>query len=354
MWLYTNDGSIVDGAGKVIYFSVERFVKDICLGSCCFICGADPAQKNFNNEHVVPEWVLRRYGLFDKRVTLPNGNTVRYDRYTVPCCAECNSAMGESIERPICEAVQSGQEAIFEFIASGHLLKLFVWMSLIYLKTHLKDRAHRVELDRRRGDQMIADQYDWTLLHHLHCVVRSFHTGCSIEREVMGSFIGLPVRAEMMRGEFDFGDLYLAQTMLIRLGDTAFVAVFDDSSGAMAYFHDRARKINGPVSEVQLREIMVDLAYLNLHLKERPVFQSDVDLASQTCRIVAMRPELALSKLNKKVRGAMLLNAIGDVLRFVEVRGVGADELREVILSGEITFLLDDEGKFISEPMVAA
>jgi hypothetical protein len=101
MWNATPDGSIIDETGKVLFFSTNRFIDDICLGDCCFICGAKPGQKPFNNEHILPEWLLRRYNLFAGTITLPNGNKVRYDRYTVPCCAECNSLMGTEIETPI-------------------------------------------------------------------------------------------------------------------------------------------------------------------------------------------------------------------------------------------------------------
>jgi hypothetical protein len=87
----TEDGSIIDRVGKVIFFSAQRFVDDICLGNCCFICGAKPEHKPFNNEHILPEWLLRRYDLFSRTITLPNDRTVRYDRYTVPCCVDCNS-----------------------------------------------------------------------------------------------------------------------------------------------------------------------------------------------------------------------------------------------------------------------
>jgi hypothetical protein len=64
----TEDGSIVDRAGKIIYFSTQRFVDDICLGNCCFICGAKPEEKPFNNEHILPEWLLRRYDLFARTI----------------------------------------------------------------------------------------------------------------------------------------------------------------------------------------------------------------------------------------------------------------------------------------------
>ena len=45
MWSKTADGSFVDANGQVIFFSTQRFVKDICLGDCCFICGANPNDK---------------------------------------------------------------------------------------------------------------------------------------------------------------------------------------------------------------------------------------------------------------------------------------------------------------------
>lgn len=212
MWNATPDGSIIDETGKVLFFSTNRFIDDICLGDCCFICGAKPGQKPFNNEHILPEWLLRRYNLFAGTITLPNGNKVRYDRYTVPCCAECNSLMGTEIEAPISNAVNAGSEVFADFIVKNCLL-IFTWMGLIFLKTHLKDRKFRVHLDQRMGDEKIADQYEWEYLHHIHCIVRCFYTNREIQQEAIGSMLGLPVRAQASQEQFEFGDLYLAQSM---------------------------------------------------------------------------------------------------------------------------------------------
>jgi hypothetical protein len=44
---------------------------------------------------------------------------------------------------------------------------------------------------------------------------------------------------------FDFGELYMPQTMLLRLGDVALFTVFDDSCGAMSYFWQKLEKITG-------------------------------------------------------------------------------------------------------------
>jgi hypothetical protein len=159
MWNATPDGSIIDETGKVLFFSTNRFIDDICLGDCCFICGAKPGQKPFNNEHILPEWLLRRYNLFAGTITLPNGNKVRYDRYTVPCCAECNSLMGTEIETPISNAVNAGSEVFADFIVKNCLL-IFTWMGLIFLKTHLKDRKFRVHLDQRMGDMIFSGVFE--------------------------------------------------------------------------------------------------------------------------------------------------------------------------------------------------
>jgi hypothetical protein len=80
MWRRDDDDSVVDQEGRVLYFSPERFERWICLGTSCFICGATRAQAKFNDEHVVPAWLLRRFELFDRSIRLPNGTEIRYDR----------------------------------------------------------------------------------------------------------------------------------------------------------------------------------------------------------------------------------------------------------------------------------
>jgi hypothetical protein len=69
--------------------------------------------------------------------------------------------------------------------------------------------------------------------------------------------------------------------MLLRFNDMGMLAVFNDSGGAINYFWQKLEKISGPVSELQLREIMVELAFLNLHLKERPTFYTEYNVANE-------------------------------------------------------------------------
>jgi hypothetical protein len=231
-------------------------------------------------------------------------------------------------------------------------LNVFVWMGLIFLKTHLKDRAHRVFLDQRRGNEKIADDYDWERLHHIHCVVRCFYNNCIIEPEVLGSFLSAPVKSLDPSEEFDFGYLYMAQTMLLRLDDVALFTAFNDSSGAMNYFIQKVRKITGPLSELQISEVMVELAFLNLHLKNRPKFQSDIDLMKRTYRIVATRRQLDLVDQRREIRGALLYKAVQHALPHLEFVKHSKDEAIAAIKEGNFSFVFNDKGQFISESLV--
>jgi hypothetical protein len=105
MIIKTADGSLLDSDGKVLYFSLDRFVADIAHGNCCFICGRSPSAVAFNDEHILSDWILQRYGLIGITIHLPNGTPFRYDQYKVPCCYDCNQMMGHVFETPISAVV---------------------------------------------------------------------------------------------------------------------------------------------------------------------------------------------------------------------------------------------------------
>lgn len=88
--------------------------------------------------------------------------------------------------------------------------------------------------------------------------------------------------------------------------------MFNDSTGALSFFQEnKLDKITGPISELQAREIMTDFAMLNMHLKERPVYQSELDTVNETHKIVAFLPDRpGLEEWNYELRGLLLWNAL--------------------------------------------
>lgn len=354
MWTLTDDGSVTDQDGRVIFFSIQRFVEDICIGGGCLICGSAKATGEFNDEHILPIWILRRYNLFDRRLVLPNGHSTKYGSYTIPCCAKCNSLLGKVLEHPISNAVKQGEKGLVDFISKHpqNLLTVFTWLALLFIKTHLRDGTLRLELDRRRGDEPISALYEWETLHHIHAVVRSLFTGASIHRDVFGSVFILPVKHEV-DPPFDFVDLYASHTILISMDDWAILGVLNDSGGVMGMYADRVRRMTGPLSNIQLREVLAEIACLNLHISDRPRFRSEFDIEQETIGIVAQRPALAMDRLRAEVRGALLHRAVQDMLPYIRLPGVAQQDVEAAIKSGQVSFLFDGQGEFIRQHVAA-
>ena len=199
---------------------------------------------------------------------------------------------------------------------------------------------------------MIADDYEWDLLHHIHTVVRCFCIPTMIEANVFGSMMVLPCRQEGSADQFDFGDLHFGQTMMLRLGSTAIFVVFNDSTGALSFFQEnKLDKITGPINELQAREIMTDFAMLNMHLKERPVYQSELDTVNETHKIVATLPDRPeLEEWNYELRGLLLWRAFEHAWPQLRFAGTTKEEVEKVVLAGKLTVLFDDEGSFVIGP----
>jgi len=351
MWRRTEDDSVLDEAGKVIYFSLERFVRDIALGDCCFVCGASPADVPFNNEHVIPEWILRRFALFDRVLTLPNGASTRYDRYTVPCCVACNDLMGRAIEQPISALTEGGYDAVQAWCEQHGLLNLYVWVGLLFLKTHLKDRLLRAHLDARKGDAPLAEelQYDWRGLHYLHTLVRCFATGAGIYPDALGSFFIIKVREDASGQGFDYGDLYQTQSAMLRLGDAAFIACFNDGGNAGLFLKQKLERITGAVSDIQLRELATELAFLNEHLKDHPNLESHFDLQLERHEMKGTFVQPELNELDYAVRGKFMHYVFRGMFGKLKSYKWSDAEFEAMVTGGRATFLFDDHGAFIKD-----
>jgi hypothetical protein len=187
-----SDDSVESEDDRIILYSVPRFLDEIANGEGCFICGAMPETKEFNREHVVPDWVLRDRDLHSGSIALPNKGAVMYGRYTVPGCKECNTKMAEIFENPISDAFANGFEGVMDLVRKDGGRLLWHYLALIFFKAHLKHRDLRWHLNPNLGDARIADTYDWTELYHIHCIVRSFHTGAVLEDSVYGSIFVCP------------------------------------------------------------------------------------------------------------------------------------------------------------------
>lgn len=357
-WSRTSDGSIEDQNDRVIHFSTERFVRDIALGDCCFICGAQRKAKEFNDEHILPHWLLKEFGLFNRKLVLPNGSTYRYGSYTVPCCFECNSFLGSVIESPTSKLLKLSSEEISQAIREGAGHSLFIWMALVFFKMHLKDRLLLMNQDLRSNPkQYIAEalNYDWSELHHLHCIVRAPYSGAIIAPEAFGSFLAYPVHTNITSEGFDLSDSTRGQALLLRFNDLALYSIFNDSGGSLSRFNPTLQKLGAPLEALQMREVLAHLAAINIHIRNRPVFWTEFDLDREQSWICGKHDDtVKLYEFDRTILGGLLHRMACDYLDIIRSPNMNRQDIEKAMREGHFSFLFDEAGQFIDSAKVAS
>jgi hypothetical protein len=344
------EGSVTNQQRRLQFCSWSRFVADICEGDHCFICDRTEAEIDFNREHILPNWLLRKFELHAKTMTLPNGTRHPYGNYTLACCIDCNREMGRIFETPISEAFDGGFAGLVDFIERDGLDRLFQWLALIFLKLHLKDRRLRKHRNLNESDATISETYEWPTFHHLHCLVRAHHTGAAIGDHVLGSVVLVQLEPDGEEEAFDLASVTDAFTLFLRASEIALFVVFNDGQACAGAIDSILDRIKGPLNPLQARELAAELAAANLHLENRPTYRtlmSDAD-GSDPLIIGVVDPA-----------GPHFLDPDPDILGFVKyfmlrhaignVAGRTNEESAALLRANKLSFLFDDTGEFIHE-----
>lgn len=335
-------GSLIDSRGALRHFSRQAFVALATDNARCFVCGVTSGQTPFNAEHVIPDWVLRRFRLHSRRVTLPNGREIMYGRYTLRCCVTCNSLLAAEIETPVSKLLSGTFHEVVSKLRDSDRPLLYRWLCLLFIKCHMKDREIRINPDRRVASENLGELYDWDGLHHIHCVARAAQSSASISDEVLGTTFVFPMQDG--KETYDFGDLSAYSTISVRLGPVGIACVLNDCRAVQCLVSEYFSGITGPLSSIQLREVAARLAYGNTLLSRRPTFWSELDRDNLTIRALPCDPR-PIRTIDRLELGTLLVEACGPLLR--RSRTPDVERKLEQLGRGEIQFLYHDDGSFI-------
>lgn len=335
------DGSIRDETGKTVYFSFEKFQDEICKKGHCFVCGAKP-DNAFNDEHVMPNWLQRHCGIQKEGLDLPNGQKATYGTYKIACCSGCNSLLGDVYEVPISEVVKGGETAVIDFVENDGAPLLCGWLSLIFLKVHLRDFRNRVSLDNRAPTETIGDSYELHHLHHAHAVARAITAGVDIDPDVFGTLLilGMGSTGDL----FDYCDNLDGRTLLLQVNGVAFVYVIDDCGATSTMLINQLKVLPHPLNRVQLREVYARYLTANMHIASSPTFGTVISTKTGKPRITVELPEFKAHDFEPTVFGEVFRGALGNLAPYVEVGGKLGEAAVEIIATGRVSSLVDDKG----------
>lgn len=139
---------------------------------------------------------------------------------------------------------------------------------------------------------------------------------------------------------------------MLRLGSFAFVVSFNDGGGAVQFLKQKLIRITDQVSGLQLRELSTELAFLNVHLKAHPTFESHFDLARELHRLEGKPVDIELGELDYSIRGKFMHYVFRDMLGKLKSPKFNDAALEDQLLAGRLTFLFDENGEFVTDRRV--
>jgi hypothetical protein len=344
------NGNIVDAKGKVTFVSITAFVSDVCSSNICFLCTKALNSQNQNKEHIIPNWILKRFDLHNETVNLPNGSKYKYNQYVIPCCIECNSLLSAELETPLSKVFSRDFDGVVNYVENGGYLKVYLWMALLFIKTHVKDQSLRMHLDRRVEYSSIAQGvgYEWESFHHIYCLSRVPYTQATLEQNCVGSFFIVPVESIDAKKEFDYMDVSYASTSGVIIGNIGIITVFGDAGAVCNQLQPTViNKLSGSVTNMQFRELVARFACCSLHLKNNPKHSTISDSSGaqaprMICALLNSKPEF--ESYNDLVFGSLMDMLLGELLE----GKVAVPDFREKLKAGQLSILFDSLGQVVS------
>lgn len=336
-------GNFLNFDGSIAFASGQFFSEKIVDKGHCFICGTSQSSAKFNEEHIIPQWLLTYAGIWDTKITLPNGQKLSYGRYKVKCCVACNTLLGERFERKVAPIFRAGAAEVERFVQTDYGYRLiFTWLALLHLKTSLRDFGLAYHVDQRMPQFQIGDTLDQRLLHHVHCLCSAFARDSEIDTSVFGSLLIFEVAEPTMTKEkFDFVDFHYPQTVMARIGNVAVVSCINDSGAVnvVAQNHfEKIRKWGKPLSELQLMETFSYLSCASAQMK-KPEFKTYFDTRTRKTVTSCLRPnKIEIDEYDPKLMGGFLLTQIRQYLPHLVIDGRSGIEAAKLIASGAVSF----------------
>ena len=225
----------------------------------CFLCGLRLSDKTRSNEHIFPQWLLRRFGLHDQQLNLLNGTSIPYRQLTVPCCKRCNNEHLSPIERAFQDVIE-GRKPLNALDEKT----IYLWATKIFYGLLFREVLLPMDRSKPHGGSIVsADEMgSYRMLHMFLQGARiKIDFQCdhaSFPRTVSAFKVQEPKTPEL---EFDFRDDIHSQALYLRLGSVGLLASFDAGAQAFELGSLYAKYKRYALHPVQLEELGAVMFY---------------------------------------------------------------------------------------------
>lgn len=244
--------------------NARRFAPDVC-----FLCGVDLVKENSRPEHVIPQWMQRRYNLWNQTMQLQNGTSIRYSQLVVPCCATCNGGPLKALEDRVAAAMTEGHRA-FEAVDE---LTLFQWAGKIFYGLLFREGFLRQDRSSSSGETIVSEEMLENIRVH-HLFLQSLRRPVKFDGFSPFSVFRVPlVDSDARTDNFWFSDSYPGLMLTITVGGTGLLVSMQDNGLLRQMLGTLEEQLaDQPLTMTEFLELDAQLTYLRLKMNRTPKY----------------------------------------------------------------------------------
>lgn len=246
---------LLKGIDLVPLDTKEKLSVNDGLANRCVMCRESIPTGEKTDEHIYPQWLLRKYKLYGETLHLPNGSFFKYGSLTVPCCKECNGEHMSAWEKKIREAVEQGYDA-FEKLEEEVIVW---WLAKIYYSKFIKETT----LDMNIRDSKDGKLFDETLV----CAYDSIYVLMSELLKGIHFLDPKPYELYIFKTEnkecFDYIDDPTTNTVYIQMGEIIVICSLDSYNLFRIQYKMEISNLSmlEKVHPIQAQELYCKMAY---------------------------------------------------------------------------------------------
>ena len=257
----------------------------------CFLCGVPLLEGIDSKEHVFPKWLLHRYNLWNKSLTLPNRTSIPYRYLTIPCCSKCNNDHLSKLEGEIETAVNKG----IKYVAKVDKLRLYQWIGKIFYGLLYRELSLVVDRSNPEIGSITTPEFlqDFRALHGF---LQSIIKPIEFLDFFPGSLFIFDVETIPEIGEFDYSDNFIGMTFFIRLNNIGIIACLKDDgqvSKSLAKIYRAVKKVK--VHPIQFDELCAIVFYKSFSMIRDGNYLSMTSVKNRTT--IVKLPGLSLAPI---------------------------------------------------------
>jgi len=244
----------------------------------CFLCGALLQEGTNSKEHVFPRWLLRRYNLWDKTITLLNGTSIPYRYLSIPCCSTCNNEYLSRLETEIELAVNNGAD----YIAQVEKIRLYQWIGKIFFGLLFRELTLSIDRSNPKIGPITTPEF-LQEYRALHGFIQSIIKPIEFHEFFPGSLFVFEVDLIPEISDFDYSDNFIGMSFFIRMGNIGIIACLKDDEQVLELLSDvyQAMK-NKRLHPIQFDELCAIIFYQSCLIARNSKYVSMTTTENQT------------------------------------------------------------------------